>query len=64
MVAFIVLVVLIILLGFALNVLIRSILELCHVLNDIEIEKRKKQRREYLYGTGYTEKDIDESIQY
>ena len=54
----IILVALIILLGVLTNILVCSILELCHVLNNIKIEKWKKERRKHLYGTGYTEKDI------
>ena len=61
---FVILVALIILIGFALSILAYCILELCHISNDIKIEKWKKRRREYLYGTGYTREDIDESVRY
>lgn len=61
---FIIIVALIILIGISLSVLVWCIIELCHTFNDIKIEKWKRARREYLYGTGYTEKDIDESVRY
>jgi len=61
---FIIIVALIILIGISLSVLVWCIIELCHISTDIKIEKWKKRRREYLYGTGYTREDIDESVRY
>ena len=55
---FIVLIVLIILLGLALSVLVYSVLELCHISNDMKIAEWRRKRRDCLWGTGYTKEDV------
>lgn len=61
-VGFIILVALVVLLGVLVYAFVISVIELCHVLNDIELEKWRSKRRDYLRGTGYTEKDMYERI--
>lgn len=61
-VGFIILVAFIVLLGVLVYAFVVNVIELCHVLNDIELEKWRSKRRDYLRGTGYTEKDRYERI--
>lgn len=61
-VGFIILVAFIVLLGVLVYAFVVNVIELCHVLNDIELQKWRSERRDYLRGTGYTEKDRYERI--
>lgn len=47
-VGFIILVAFIVLLGVLVYAFVVNVIELCHVLNDIELQKWRSERRDYL----------------